>query len=82
MRVELLPQDIESLLEALDCLKTKIAFTKGFTSAEKKDKLVQAEALEQKLLDTRSSSERSLGTLTKPSGTGSNCGVFEANCAS
>jgi hypothetical protein len=50
MRVELEPDELESLVEAVDCLKTKIAFTKGLTSAEKKEKLVKAEALEAKLL--------------------------------
>jgi hypothetical protein len=50
MRVELEPDELESLIEAVDCLKTKIAFTKGLTSSEKKEKLVQAEALEAKLL--------------------------------
>jgi len=50
MRVELEPDELESLVEAVDCLKTKIAFTKGLTSAQKKEKLVKAEALEAKLL--------------------------------
>lgn len=49
MHIEFEPDEIESLIEALDCLKTKIAFTKGLTPAEKKEKLIQAEALERKL---------------------------------
>jgi len=49
MQVELQPDEIESLIEALDCLKTKIAFTKGLTPAEKKEKIIEAESLEQKL---------------------------------
>ena len=55
MHVEFEPEEIESLVEGLDCLKTKIAFTKGLTPVEKKDKLIKAEALEQKLLNAESS---------------------------
>ena len=55
MFVELEPTEIESLIEGLDCLKTKIAFTKGLTAGEKKEKLLKAEALEQKLLSGKSS---------------------------
>lgn len=58
MHMELLSEEIDSLIEGLDCLKTKIAFTKGLTPAEKKDKLIKAEALEQKLLDAKSSGAR------------------------
>lgn len=49
MHVELEPEEIESLIESLDCLKTKIAFVKGASYAEKTAKIVKAEALEQKL---------------------------------
>ena len=49
MQVELTPEEIESLLEGLDYFKTKIAYTKGDTYAEKTEKLLRAEALEQKL---------------------------------
>jgi hypothetical protein len=49
MHVELEPDEIESLIEGLDCLKTKIAFTKGLTRTEKNEKIIKAEALELKL---------------------------------
>ena len=49
MHVELELAEIQSLIEALDCLKTKIAFTKGVTSAEKNDKIRNIEKLELKL---------------------------------
>ena len=49
MQVKLEPDEIESLIEALDCLKSKIAFTKGIAPAEKKERLIVADALEQKL---------------------------------
>ena len=49
MHVELEPDEIESLIEGLDCLKTKIAFTKGLTPDEKNEKIIAAEALAQKL---------------------------------
>ncbi len=49
MHMQFEPDEIESLIEALDCLKSKIAFTKGLTPAEKKEKLIRAEALELKL---------------------------------
>ena len=54
MHIELAPDEIESLVEAVDCLKTKIAFTKGLTPAEKKEKLIKAEALERKLVNAQS----------------------------
>jgi hypothetical protein len=54
MRVELEPEEIESLVEGLDCLKTKIAFTKGLSAAEKNARMVKAEALERKLLGGKS----------------------------
>jgi hypothetical protein len=49
VQVELTAEEIESLIESLDCLKTKIAFTKGLTSGEKTERIIQAEALEMKL---------------------------------
>ncbi len=49
MHVELEADEIESLIEALDCLKTKIAFTKGLTPSEKTERIIKAEALETKL---------------------------------
>jgi hypothetical protein len=50
MHVELERDEIESLVEALDCLKTKIAFTKGLSSVEKKERIIKADELERKLL--------------------------------
>ena len=44
MHVELEPEEIELLIEGLDCLKTKIAFTKGLASAEKNEKIREAVA--------------------------------------
>jgi hypothetical protein len=55
MRVELEPNEIESLIEGLDCLKTKIAFTKGLTAIEKNEKILKAEAIELKLSNCKSS---------------------------
>lgn len=55
MHVELELAEIESLIEGLDCLKTKIAFTKGLTAAEKNEKIVKAEAIELKLSNSRAS---------------------------
>ena len=49
MQVDLQCEEIEALIEGLDYLKTKIAYTKGPTYAEKTEKLLKAEALEQKL---------------------------------
>ena len=50
MQVDLEPAEIEQLIEALDTLKTKIAFIKkGATYAERTAKLQEAEALEAKL---------------------------------
>jgi hypothetical protein len=49
MRLELDPDEIEALLEGLDCLKTKIAFTKGPSPAAKNAKILKVQALEQKL---------------------------------
>ena len=49
MTIDLEPVEIESLIEALDCLKTKFAFAKGLTRDEKTQKIVVAEALESKL---------------------------------
>jgi hypothetical protein len=49
MQVELEPEEIDSLIEALDCLKTKIAFVKGVSYAEKTAKILKVEAIELKL---------------------------------
>jgi hypothetical protein len=50
MKIELEPEEIEALVEGLDCLKTKIAFVKGPKAAEKNEKLKKLEALEKRLL--------------------------------
>ena len=55
MHVELEPGEIESLIEGLDCLKTKIAFTKGLTPIEKNEKMIKTQALELKLSNGKSS---------------------------
>lgn len=55
MHVELNPEEIESLVEALDCLKTKIAFTKGLTPTEKNEKIRKAEKIVLKLTSGKSS---------------------------
>ncbi len=49
MQIELEPEELDSILEGLDCLKTKIAFVKGATYAEKTARLATVEALEQKV---------------------------------
>jgi hypothetical protein len=49
MQVDLEPEEIAALVEGLDYLKTKIAYTKGLTYAEKTEKLLKVEAIEQKL---------------------------------
>lgn len=50
MSLDLTAAEIEQLIEALDCLKTKFAFVKKVASyAERTAKLLEAEALEQKL---------------------------------
>ncbi|HVT30400.1 MAG TPA: hypothetical protein VHE81_20485 [Lacipirellulaceae bacterium] len=49
MHVELELGEIESLIEGLDCLKTKIAFTKGLSPTEKNERIIKAETLEAKL---------------------------------
>jgi hypothetical protein len=49
MKVDLEPDEIETLIEGLDCYKTKVSFTKGRSYAEKTEKLKWAEAIEQKL---------------------------------
>ena len=54
MHVELEPEEIEALIEGLDCLKTKIAFTKGLSPAEKNEKISKADSLQQKLLNSQS----------------------------
>ena len=50
MQIDLEPAEIEALVEGLDCLKTKIAFTKGLAPAEKNARMVEVEALERKLM--------------------------------
>jgi hypothetical protein len=57
MHVELEPDEIESLIEGLDCLKTKIAFTKGITATEKNEKIIKVDALELKLSNGKSSEQ-------------------------
>ena len=53
MQLDLAPAEIEQLIEALDTLKTKIAFIKkGATYAERTAKLMEAEELEAKLRHT------------------------------
>jgi hypothetical protein len=49
MQIDLEADEIESLIEALECLKIKISYVKDATYAEKTEKLVKAEALELKL---------------------------------
>lgn len=49
MHIDLTTAEIEALIEGLDYFKTKIACVKGVTYAEKTERLVKAEALEQKL---------------------------------
>ena len=49
MHVELAPEEIAMLIESLDCLKTKVAFVKGVGYAERTERILQADALEQKL---------------------------------
>jgi hypothetical protein len=49
MPPDLTPAEIEILLEGLDYWKTKVAYVKGDTYAEKTAKLVTAEAIEKKL---------------------------------
>jgi len=49
MQVDLNSDEIALIVEGLDCLKTKIAFTKGLAVAEKNERLRKAEALEQRV---------------------------------
>jgi hypothetical protein len=49
MQLELEVHEIEMLIESLDCLKTKFAFVKGASYAERTEQIVKADALEQKL---------------------------------
>ena len=49
MQLQLEPGEIESIIEGLDCLKTKFAFAKGASYAEKTEKIARAEAIELKL---------------------------------
>lgn len=55
MQVDLEPREVKSLIESLDCLKTKIAFEKGASYAEKTAEIVRAEAIELKLRQALSS---------------------------
>ena len=55
MQVDLEAEEVESLIESLDCLRTKIAFTKGASYAEKTEKIARAAALELKLRQALSS---------------------------
>jgi hypothetical protein len=58
MHVELEPEEIEALIEGLDYLKTKIAYVKGPTYAEKTERLQKVEAIEQKLRGGESAAPR------------------------
>ncbi len=49
MTIDLDAAEIETLIEGLDYWKTKVAYVKGDSYAEKTAKLVMAEELEQKL---------------------------------
>jgi hypothetical protein len=49
MQVNLDSEEIEALVEGLDCLKIKIAHVKGATYAEKTQRLIKVESLESKL---------------------------------
>jgi hypothetical protein len=49
MQIDLQREEVVALIEGLDYLKTKIAYVKGPSYAEKTEKLLHAEALEQKL---------------------------------
>ena len=56
MQIDLEPQEIEQLIDALDTLKTKFAFIKKEGSyGERTAKLLAAEQLEQKLRSALSS---------------------------
>jgi hypothetical protein len=57
MQVDLDAAEIETLIEGLDCYKTKVSFTKGRTYAEKTEKLKWADAIEQKLRKAEVGSE-------------------------
>jgi endonuclease III-like uncharacterized protein len=49
MQIDLDADEIETLIEGLDYYKTKVAYVKGDSYAEKTEKLKRAEAIEQKL---------------------------------
>jgi hypothetical protein len=49
MQVAFNTDEIEMIIEALDCLKIKISCTKGASYAEKTSKLMKTEAIELKL---------------------------------
>lgn len=58
MQLELVAAELESLLEALDCLKTKIAFAKGRSYDHKTELLKRVELLEEKIRDALVSKDR------------------------
>jgi hypothetical protein len=49
LELELEQEEIEMVFDGLDCLKTKISFTKGTSYTQKTERLLKAEALEAKL---------------------------------
>lgn len=51
MEIELNADEFATILEGLDYVKSKIAFTKGLSYADKTARLGEIEALEQKLRD-------------------------------
>jgi hypothetical protein len=59
MQVDLNADEIETLIEGLDYYKTKVAYVNGSgTYAEKTEKLMRAEAIEQKLRQAKVGSEK------------------------
>ena len=58
MEIELSAEEFATLMAGLDHVKSKIAFTKGTSYAEKTARLRQIEAIEQKLEEARSRSGR------------------------
>jgi hypothetical protein len=54
MHLELEAREIDMLIEALDCLKTKFAFVKGAAYAERTQRIAKADELEQKLRQAQS----------------------------
>ena len=57
MEIELDAKEFATVMEGLDYVKSKIAFTKGVSYAEKTSRLGQIESLEQKLHAARARSE-------------------------